>query len=201
MKRLLDKRGTFIVVTKEKIFVWEGSQLNTDEREIYQAKVKEHVCFLQTYEKAPFEIEYFVENEETDEFFEIWFKHGERPVISDINCDWDVWYEDLDECGSPEIAIIKTKGVKEFYKYPHEEAESLVDIDDLEEDVFFLACCLDDEANEYRMHVWKGIDVDISETESTNYMNKVKDMVFGERKVEVVIEEPNNETEQFYQLL
>ena len=111
--------------------------------------------------------------------------------MSDNNCDNKFNDNNTDE---------KRKG---FFVYPNEKPDPVLDIDDLSDETFLVACVYDD--NKPKIFIWKGKFVDINESICNEYINKVKKIYFEQfnlseddyNKMECVKEIPMEESDEF----
>ncbi len=82
--------------------------------------------------------------------------------------------------------------------------EELLDIDDMGENDFFVACCEDKNEDKFSIHIWKGSAIDVDQNEVENYLGKIKEKFFEEcdfDKINEIEEVPFSETDEFMNLL
>jgi hypothetical protein len=80
----------------------------------------------------------------------------------------------------------------------------MIDIDDLGENDFLIACFEDQLEDNYTVYIWKGTSIQIDSDEYNEYLTRIKQNFFSEDDIEKVIvleETPYNESEEFLGLL
>ena len=219
--RMLDKRGVFIIVSINSIYIWIGSKLNPKIKDIYLDSANNYIKLLQKYENAPKNNIIFInDGNESDNFLNDLlktnekinkFKHG----ISDIFPDWNNWYKDIsiknNKNDKKENLSIKNSNIEEmrkgFFLYPNETQDSVLDFDDLNDGQFLIACVFQDKKG--KIYLWKGKEIDLNEEKCNEYKNKVikiffKDMKLSDddiNKMEFVNEIPMEESDEFLNLI
>ena len=142
--------------------------------------------------------------------------------ISDIFPEWNSWYKEV-KIGSKNNLKEKSIGgnnndnnydnkstngntneiKKGFFVYPNDKPDAVLDLDDLNDETFLVACIY--QANTPKIFIWKGKFVDINENVYNEYKNKVKKIYFGQynmteeeyNKIECVNEIPLEESDEF----
>ncbi len=219
--RMLDKRGVFIIVSINSIYIWIGSKLNPKIKDIYLDSANNYIKLIQKYENAPKNNVILInDGNESENFLNDLlktnekinkFKHG----ISDIFPDWNNWYKDIsiknNKNDKKENLNIKISNVEEmkkgFFLYPNETQDSVLDFDDLNDGQFLIACVFQDKKG--KIYLWKGKEIDLNEEKCNEYKNKVikiffKDMKLSDddiNKMECVNEIPMEESDEFLNLI
>ena len=219
--RMLDKRGVFIIVSINSIYIWIGSKLNPKIKDIYLDSANNYITLLQKYENAPKNNVIFInDGNESENFLNDLlktnekinkFKHG----ISDIFADWNNWYKDIsiknNKNDKKENSNIKTSNIEEmkkgFFLYPNETQDYVLDFDDLNDGQFLIACVFQDKKG--KIYQWKGKEIDLNDEKCNEYKNKVikiffKDMKLSDddiNKMECVNEIPMEESDEFLNLI
>jgi len=219
--RMLDKRGVFIIVSINSIYVWIGSKLNIKIKDIYLDSANNYIKLLQKYENAPKNNIIFInDGNESDNFLNDLLKTNEKinkfkHNISDIFPDWNNWYKDIsiknNKNDKKENLSIKNSNIEEmrkgFFLYPNETQDSVLDFDDLNDGQFLIACVFQDKKG--KIYLWKGKEIDLNEEKCNEYKNKVikiffKDMKLSDddiNKMEFVNEIPMEESDEFLNLI
>lgn len=90
-------------------------------------------------------------------------------------------------------------------RYPEEDdPETLLDVCDLGEHDFLVACFEDKSEMKYQIFIWKGTSFNIDQDEYTDYINKVKRHFYEPSDIELVSlteETPFSESDDFLNLL
>lgn len=85
-----------------------------------------------------------------------------------------------------------------------ESPENMVDIEDLSENDFMIACYENSEDNKYIVYSWKGSSVFLEENICEEYIKSVKGIFFDIEKikeVKIIEEVPYSESDEFINLL
>ena len=113
LPRMLDKRGIFIIVSLNNVYLWIGSKISLTVKDIYLKTALDYVNILRQYEKAPQSqggggpiIVY--DGKETDEFLNDLLKTKEKISrfkrnISGIFPEWNSWYKEIKTLNNNEI--------------------------------------------------------------------------------------------------
>ena len=113
LPRMLDKRGIFIIVSLNNVYLWIGSKISLTVKDIYLKTAIDYVNILRQYEKAPQSpagggpvIVY--DGKESDEFINDLLKTKEKISrfkrnISDIFPEWNSWYKEIKNINNNEI--------------------------------------------------------------------------------------------------
>ena len=92
-----------------------------------------------------------------------------------------------------------------YLRFPEEEnPETLIDIEDLTDVDFLVACVEDYKENKFVMYIWKGSSVTIDLNNENDYITKVKHHFFNHNylnEVTTIEESPYNESDDFINLL
>ena len=225
--RMLDKRGIFIIVSLNNVYLWIGSKISLTNKDIYLKTALDYINILKEYEHAPLDDKgpiYIYDEKETPEFINELLKTPEKLArfktkISDIFPEWNSWYKEIKICGknnnkdknngSNELSSDKsTNGSsseikKGFFVYPNDKPDAVLDLDDLNDETFLVACVY--QGNKPKIFIWKGKFVDINEDVYNEYKNKVKKIYFEQfnlsedefNKIECVNEIPLEESDEF----
>ena len=193
--RMFDKRGIFIIVSINNIYIWIGSKINLKMKDIYLDNAKNYIKLLQKYENAPKnDIIYINEGNEDDNFLNDLLKNNEKISkfkysISDIFSDWNNWYKDISLCNKNNkkdnlnlnIKVTHEQIKKGFFLYPNEIQECVIDFDDLSDDEFLIACVYQNQKG--KIYQWKGKEIDLSEEKCNEYKKKVVKIFFKDMKL------------------
>jgi len=228
--RMLDKRGVFIIVSLNNVYLWIGSKISITNKDLYLKTAIEYIRTLKEYEHAPVQETgpiYVYDEKESQEFINDLLKTKEKierfkNKISDIFPEWNSWYKEV-KIGSKNNLKEKSIGgnnndnnydnkstngntneiKKGFFVYPNDKPDAVLDLDDLNDETFLVACIY--QANTPKIFIWKGKFVDINENVYNEYKNKVKKIYFGQynmteeeyNKIECVNEIPLEESDEF----
>ena len=228
--RMLDKRGVFIIVSLNNVYLWIGSKISITNKDLYLKTAIEYIRTLKEYEHAPVPETgpiYVYDEKESQEFINDLLKTKEKierfkNKISDIFPEWNSWYKEV-KIGSKNNLKEKSIGgnnndnnydnkstngntneiKKGFFVYPNDKPDAVLDLDDLNDETFLVACIY--QANTPKIFIWKGKFVDINENVYNEYKNKVKKIYFGQynmteeeyNKIECVNEIPLEESDEF----
>ncbi len=80
----------------------------------------------------------------------------------------------------------------------------MIDLDDLGDDFFFVACYEDLNENKLCVYIWKGSSVQLGTDESLEYIDQIKQKFFSDEQLPNVImneEVPYSESDEFMNLL
>ena len=218
---MFDKRGIFIIVSINNIYIWIGSKINLKMKDIYLDNAKNYIKLLQKYENAPKnDIIYINEGNEDDNFLNDLLKNNEKISkfkysISDIFSDWNNWYKDISLCNKNNkkdnlnlnIKVTHEQIKKGFFLYPNEIQECVIDFDDLSDDEFLIACVYQNQKG--KIYQWKGKEIDLSEEKCNEYKKKVVKIFFKDMKLsdndinnmECINEIPMEESDEFLDLI
>ena len=228
--RMLDKRGVFIIVSLNNVYLWIGSKISITNKDLYLKTAIEYIRTLKEYEHAPVQETgpiYVYDEKESQEFINDLLKTKEKierfkNKISDIFPEWNSWYKEV-KIGSKNNLKEKSIGgnnndnnydnkstngntneiKKGFFVYPNDKPDAVLDLDDLNDETFLVACIY--QSNKPKIFIWKGKFVDINENVYNEYKNKVKKIYFGQynmteeeyNKIECVNEIPLEESDEF----
>ena len=92
---------------------------------------------------------------------------------------------------------------KDFFLYPNDKPDAVLDFDDLNDETFLIACIY--QKKKPKIYLWKGKLVDINENVYNEYKNKVSKFFFTQygltdeqcNDIESVIETPLEESDEF----
>ena len=227
--RMLDKRGIFIIVSLTKVYLWLGSKISLTNKDLYLKTALDYINVLKEYEHAPVDETgpiYVYDEKENEEFMNELLRTKEKKErfknkISDIFPEWNSWYKEIkigknnlkdknnggnlkdnngdNKSGGGNDVEIK----KGFFVYPNDKPDTVLDLDDLNDETFLVACIYQN--NKPKIFVWKGKFVDINEKTYNEYQNRVKKIFFEEynlseeefNKIECVNEIPLEESDEF----
>lgn len=98
-KKKFDKRGIFLIVTNEKIHIWIGSEISQKNKNDFLEYADYYIKKLQKYENAPSVIVEQHDQNESQEFLNIWIKEEngklENHELSSIIPEWNKWYNEV----------------------------------------------------------------------------------------------------------
>ena len=224
--RMLDKRGIFIIVSLNHVYLWIGSKISLSNKDIYLKTSLDYINILKEYEHAPLGDGpiYINDEKETPEFINELLKTPEKLArfkskISDIFPEWNSWYKEI-KIGMKNSIKDKNNGGSElngdksnnginneikkgFFVYPNDKPDAVLDFDDLNDETFLVACIY--QGNKPKIYIWKGKYVDINENIYNEYKNKVKKIYFEQfnlseeelNKIECINEIPLEESDEF----
>ena len=228
--KMLDKRGIFIIVSLSSVYLWIGSKISLCNKDLYLKTAIEYINILKEYEHAPVGDNgpiYVYDEKETQEFVNDLLKTKEKierfkNKVSDIFPEWNSWYKEI-KVGEIKKNLIKNNGgnmndnnydnkynngnnseiKKGFFVYPNDKPDAVLDLDDLNDETFLVACIY--QVNKPKIFIWKGKFVDINENVYNEYKNKVKKIYFEQynfseeeyNKIECVNEIPLEESDEF----
>ena len=228
--KMLDKRGIFIIVSLSSVYLWIGSKISLCNKDLYLKTAIEYINILKEYEHAPVGDNgpiYVYDEKETQEFVNDLLKTKEKierfkNKVSDIFPEWNSWYKEI-KVGEIKKNLIKNNGgnmndnnydnkynngnnseiMKGFFVYPNDKPDAVLDLDDLNDETFLVACIY--QVNKPKIFIWKGKFVDINEKVYNEYKNKVKKIYFEQynfseeeyNKIECVNEIPLEESDEF----
>ena len=227
--RMLDKRGIFIIVSLTKVYLWLGSKISLTNKELYLKTALDYINVLKEYEHAPVDETgpiYIYDEKENEEFINELLRTKEKKErfknkISDIFPEWNSWYKEIkigknnlkdksnggnfndNNCDNKSGVGNDIEIKKGFFVYPNEKPDTVLDLDDLNDETFLVACIYQN--NKPKIFVWKGKFVDINEKTYNEYQNRVKKIFFEEynlseeefNKIECVNEIPLEESDEF----
>ena len=227
--RMLDKRGIFIIVSLNKVYLWIGSKISLTNKDLYLKTALDYINTLKEYEHAPVDETgpiYVYDEKENEEFINELLRTKEKKErfknkISDIFPEWNSWYKEI-KIGKNNLKDKNNGGnfndnnfdsksnngnnneiKKGFFVYPNDKPDTVLDLDDLNDETFLVACIYQN--NKPKIFIWKGKFVDINEKTYNEYQNKVKKIFFEEynfseeefNKIECVNEIPLEESDEF----
>ena len=215
--RLFDHRGVFLVIGTKKNYIWIGSKVLPSMKDTYIECSEKYIQLLQKYEHASNEKAIYVnEDQEPKEFYIEILKNDPninkyKNKISGEYSEWNNWYKDsktkesknnitnINNNENKSINIIN----KSFFLYPEYNPDKVLDFDDLNDNLYLIACVKDNEKKEKKVFQWKGNSVELSESECNEYKNKVIEIFYGNDKKDIkYLEEiPMEESEDFVSLL
>ncbi len=92
-----------------------------------------------------------------------------------------------------------------IFRFPEEnKPENIIDLDDLTDEDFFVACLEDKNENKFSMFIWKGSSVQVDSEESKVYIEKIKNIFFTKEnidEVQIIEEVPYSESDDFMSML
>ncbi len=80
----------------------------------------------------------------------------------------------------------------------------MIDLDDLTDEDYFVACLEDKNENKFNMFIWKGSSVQVEQDQSLEYLEKIKNKFFSKSDYDKIItieEVPYSESDEFMSLL
>ena len=229
--RMLDKRGVFIIVSLNNVYLWIGSKISLGNKDLYMKTAIDYINTLKEYEHAPVGEAgpiCIYDEKENNEFITELLRTKEKierfkNKISDIFPEWNSWYKEIKLGGNKNNTKEKNNGgnsndinydsksnngntneiKKGFFVYPNDKPDTVLDLDDLNDETFLVACIY--QANKPKIFIWKGKFVDINENVYNEYKNKVKKIYFEQfnlteeefNKMECVNEIPLEESDEF----
>ena len=229
--RMLDKRGIFIIVSLNNVYLWIGSKISVTNKDLYLKTAMDYINILKEYEHAPVGENgpiYIYDEKESQEFINDLLKTKEKierfkNKLSDIFPEWNSWYKEVKIEGNKNNLKDKnnegnlndnnydsksnngnTNEIKKgFFVYPNDKPDAVLDLDDLNDETFLVACIY--QANKSKIFIWKGKFVDINENVIEEYKNKIKKIYFEQynlseeeyNKIECVNEIPLEESDEF----
>ena len=229
--RMLDKRGIFIIVSLNNVYLWIGSKISVTNKDLYLKTAMDYINILKEYEHAPVGENgpvYIYDEKENPEFINDLLKTKEKierfkNKLSDIFPEWNSWYKEVKIEGNKNNLKDKnnegnlndnnydsksnngnTNEIKKgFFVYPNDKPDAVLDLDDLNDETFLVACIY--QANKSKIFIWKGKFVDINENVIEEYKNKIKKIYFEQynlseeeyNKIECVNEIPLEESDEF----
>ena len=228
--RMLDKRGVFIIVSLYNVYLWIGSKISLTNKDLYLKTAIDYINTLKEYEHAPVPEtgpSYVYDEKESSEFINDLLKTKEKierfkNKISDIFPEWNSWYKEIKVGGKNNLKEKNNGGnmndnnydnksnngntneiKKGFFVYPNDKPDTVLDLDDLNDETFLVACIY--QANKPKIFIWKGKFVDINENTYNEYKNKIKKIYFKQfnlseeeyNKIECVDEIPLEESDEF----
>ena len=222
--RMFDKRGVFIICCTNCIYIWIGSKISEENKEIYTKCAKDYILYLQKYEGENNNIKIEEEGKESKEFLKDLLKSDEKikkfKNLADIFVEWNNWYKEiikkssLSSKGDSKNSKENNKTItsvddmkKSFFLYPNLTADSVLDFDDLNDSQFLIACVLKNKNG--KIYLWKGKDIEIGKNKEIEFKNKVIQKFFKEyfkesefkEKIEEINEVPMEESDDFLNLL
>ena len=222
--RMFDKRGVFIICCTNCIYIWIGSKISEENKEIYIKCAKDYILYLQKYEGENNNIKIEEEGKESKEFLKDLLKSDEKikkfKNLADIFVEWNNWYKEiikkssLSSKGDSKNSKENNKTItsvddmkKSFFLYPNLTADSVLDFDDLNDSQFLIACVLKNKNG--KIYLWKGKDIEIGKNKEIEFKNKVIQKFFKEyfkesefkEKIEEINEVPMEESDDFLNLL
>ena len=219
--RMLDKRGVFIIVSLTNVYLWIGSKISSTVKDLYLKTAKEYINIIKEYEHAPVGDKgpiIVYDEKESVEFINDLLKTKEKierfkSKRSDIFPEWNAWYKEI-KIGVKVNVNERNNGgnlndnnndeiKKGFFQYPNEKPDAVLDLDDLNNETFLVACIY--QKSKSKIFVWKGRFVDIGDNAYNGYKNKVKNIFFSQfnlsdedyNKIEFINEIPLEESDEF----
>lgn len=165
--RALDPRGIFLILLQGKSYIWIGSKIPESISKLYYACAIGYLKILQRYEKASDIQEILEEDQEPQEFWDLWPSKSSKPRILQ-NPEWNKWYIDFisnqDMQGSSSSRDLKDTSVTEkngskplLYIFPKfDQPLTFFYLEDLEESTFCILC--HNSEKEKKCFLWKGND-------------------------------------------
>ena len=190
----LDSRGVYIIQAQGVTYMWIGKSIPNCNKEVYLKTGKKHYENLCIYERAEDLVE-INEGEETEEFWRLWKDDRRGSGNNDI---WDLWYQRLDSVQDEEPqelqqdteeVIVETK--PKLYVYPETSGIGVFEDEELVEDAFICLCVSE------KLYKWKGFDADLSNKEENDYITAVMMDYYGVTTIEIIEEEPGDESYDF----
>ena len=221
-KKLFDKRGIFIIVTKSKIFLLFGSEIENKLKS--QIAAYKYIEKLKQYEKAPDDLVELNEkdimkwlnndledidlDDNNDEDIEEFISLFPNRFTNDIfikNEKWDSWYNYQPKDKTFTIGINNNSSPenydkKAFYVYPDYSPTSMMDVDDLDPEEIYVV--LSENSESRKLFIWKSDDNNENDEKLSIYINNLKGMFFSSQaEIEVIEEMPLDESYEFLKLL
>jgi hypothetical protein len=191
----LDKRGIFIIQTKTQTFLWIGSCINQCNKDRYLQCALKHINNLVAYEGASKNFIEINEGQETEDFWNIW-NNSEGEAGENEN--WDSWFVDLKHAVDEEPQELQNNVEEEKFElkpklfvYPENVGLGVFEDDELMENAFLCLCTPD------TCFKWVGEFCRVSENEQVEYVQRVMENYYEGRKVNIVDEEPGEESYEF----
>ena len=212
-KLILDKRGFYIICDKFNCFFLQGSEINQMNKQkylnyakYYIEKIHQNEYLILNYDKNNFSYE-IIEEGNKNLILEKFLNENNINIEFSINCELDKYYIDLgkiEENGNNlnNYLIDKEELIKKgFYFYPKNEVYKILNLDDLNDDDYLIAC-FDNEISK-KIFIWKGPNCNINNIEEESFKNYVKINFFNNCKkiIEEIIEIPFEESDDFMELL
>ena len=216
--RVFDKRGIFIIIGTNYLYIWIGKKVSPKMKTLYISAAEKYISLLRKYEHVSNkQIIYINEDEETEEFLKNLLKSEEsikkfKGKMSNEYSEWNNWYKEV-EPKSQNSNIKKeeeeSKGqsgevLKAFFLYPELNPDKILDLEDLNDNLFLIACVKDPNEDKKTIFKWKGTGVELTEDECIEFQNKVTEKFFGSKSTEginIIEEVPMEESEEFVALL
>lgn len=190
----LDKRGVFIVQTKAQTFIWIGSSIFPANKEKYLQTAYRHVANLVAYEGAHKAFAEINDGDEPDDFWNIW--NGDRN--SGENDIWNDWFVDLRQAVDEDPQELPSHVEEEkielkpkLFVYPEKVGLGVFEDDELAETAFLCLCTPN------VCFKWVGEYCRVSENQQKEYVEEIIDSYYSGNKVNVVDEEPGEESYEF----
>lgn len=220
---IFDKRGIFLVNDNERIFMLFGSMIAKEQRKAFENYAYFYIGLLQEYESAPFEViqlngaaleNYDYDNDINDDyqdFKNLFPSHNNK--LTGISEKWDNWYT------FNGVASFKSKKIendnsvqaveqtlkKEFYIFPNKNPTSFFDLDDFDSLGDDIVVCLCQQAQSFRVYIWKNEDNNLYEAEEIDsYVSEMIGQFFGEDSkgnVQIYQEYAFKESDDFLKLI
>lgn len=204
---VFDQRGVFIVCDLNNTFLISCSKVSEKNLENYKTNGRMYIELIRKYEHiAKGDIVECIEGE-----YENYIKllnENNITVQFGKNKDLDKYYIEYDE---EKIKAKQNKMLQEneeeetskkaFYFYPNEKPYLVLNLDDLTNEEFMLAC-VENEKGEKLIYNWKGYNFDQGESQIANYISFVtKDFFTSSESIIEKKETPFEESDDFLKLL
>ena len=209
---ILDQRGFYIICDKINCFLLQGNKIYEANKEkylnyvkYYIEKIHENEHLILNYDKNNFSYE-IIEEGNKNLLFEKFLNENNIHLEFGILSDYDKYYIDLskiEENGNNFNNYLNDKEElikKGFYFYPKNECYKILNLDDLSDDDYLIACFDNDITK--KIFIWKGSNCNISNNEEESFKDFVKLNFFQNNKnIEEIIEIPFEESDDFMELL
>ncbi len=212
-KLILDQRGFYIICDKLNCFLLQGSKIYENNKEkylnyakYYIEKIHQNEYLILNYDKNNFSYE-IIEEGNKNLILEKFLNENNINIEFSINCELDKYYIDLskiEENGNNlnNYLIDKEELIKKgFYFYPKKEVYKILNLDDLNDDDYLIAC-FDNEISK-KIFIWKGPNCNINNNEEESFKDYVKINFFNNcnKNIEEITEIPFEESDDFMELL
>ena len=211
-KLILDQRGFYIICDKLNCFLLQGNKIYENNKEkylnyakYYIEKIHQNEYLILNYDKNNFSYE-IIEEGNKNLLFEKFLNENNINIEFGILSDYDKYYIDLskiEENGNNFNNYLNDKEElikKGFYFYPKNECYKILNLDDLSDDDYLIACFDNDITK--KIFIWKGSNCNISNNEEESFKDFVKLNFFQNNKnIEEIIEIPFEESDDFMELL
>jgi Dual specificity phosphatase, catalytic domain len=190
----LDSRGVFIVQCPSNCYIWIGSAIPVPNKDIYMNAAYKHYNYLSTYENAQNLVE-INEGREPEVFWALWKDARKGSGNNDL---WNSWYPDLSSAIDEEPQELQQDHEEEeiqnkpkLYIYPELTGIGVFEDEELVDEAFLCLCTPD------KCYKWKGFEANLTEKQEIDYIKNATQNYFGFVVLDVINEEPGNESYDF----